>query len=69
MSTRQLTCECCEAWLDVLRGEHRPRTLEDVTFACGNCGHHNRYARIEIVPWQAWTIVRASTTEDGGGAA
>jgi len=55
----QLTCEQCGAWLIALLRERRPRTLEDVTFACGNCGHLNRYERIEITPGRQWTIVRA----------
>ena len=69
MATRQLTCERCGAWLIELQYERLPRTVEDVTFACKNCRHLNHFARIEIVPHKAWTIVRASTTEDGGGAA
>jgi hypothetical protein len=55
----QLTCEGCGAWLHVFLQERRKRTLEDVTFPCDNCGHLNRYARIEIVPGKSWTIVRA----------
>jgi hypothetical protein len=62
----QLTCEGCGAWLNVLLYERHPRTLEDVPFVCDNCGQLNRFARIEIVPKQAWTIVHADAPEDGG---
>jgi hypothetical protein len=54
----QLTCVGCGAWLPVRLQKRGKRTLEDVTFPCDNCGHLNRYARIEIVPGQTWTIVR-----------
>jgi uncharacterized Zn finger protein len=55
----QLTCEGCGAWLPVLPQTRRRQRLEDVTYRCGNCGQLNRFARIEIVPKQTWTIVRA----------
>jgi hypothetical protein len=63
MQRGQLTCQHCGAWLTVLRYEHRSRTIEDVAFACGNCGALNRFARIEIVPGKQWTVVRAGETE------
>jgi hypothetical protein len=62
----QLTCEGFGAWLPVRLPSRRRQTLEDVTYPCGNCGHLNRFARIEIVPGQTWTIVRADATEGRG---